>query len=90
MYVRRYMTFFLISYPLTTYLSIGYIFCCIFGDAVMKSDCFIRQIRQEEIAEALGLVWKVFLEFESPDYTKEGVEEFYKSIHDETYLSKLC
>ena len=56
----------------------------------MKSDCFIRQIRQEEIAEALGLVWKVFLEFESPDYTKEGVEEFYKSIHDETYLSKLC
>lgn len=60
-----------------------------FGDAVMESDYFIRQIRPEEIAEALGLAWNVFLEFESPEYTKEGVEEFYKSIHDETYLSKL-
>lgn len=56
----------------------------------MESDCLVRKIRQEEIAEALRLVWDVFLEFESPDYTKEGVEEFYKSIHDESYLSKLC
>lgn len=30
------------------------------------------------------------MEYEAPDYSKEGVEEFYKSIHDESYLSKLC
>lgn len=56
----------------------------------MESDCLVRKSRQEEIAETLSLVWNVFLEFELPDYTKEGVEEFYKSIHDETYLSNLC
>ena len=44
----------------------------------MESDCLVRKIRQEEIAEALRLVWDVFLEFESPDYTKEGEEKYYK------------
>lgn len=31
---------------------------------------------------ALDLVWKVFLEYEAPDYTEEGIEEFKKSIND--------
>ncbi len=35
------------------------------------------------------MVWKVFLEYEAPDYTQEGIDEFYKSIHDENYLSML-
>ena len=39
---------------------------------------------------ALSLVWSVFLEFEAPDYSEEGVQEFYKSIHDENYLQQLC
>ena len=56
----------------------------------MKSSCFIRKIRQEEVEKALLLVWQVFQEYEAPDYTQEGVEEFYKSIHDEKYLSELC
>ena len=56
----------------------------------MEMDCVIRGIKQGEIERALCLVWKVFQEYEAPDYTKEGVEEFYKSIHDENYLSKLC
>lgn len=56
----------------------------------MKLSCFIRKIRQEEMEKALCLVWKVFQEYEAPDYTKEGVEEFYKSIHDESFLSRLC
>lgn len=60
------------------------------GGAIMELSCFIREIRQEEVEKALCLVWKVFQEYEAPDYTKEGVEEFYKSIHDENYLSKLC
>lgn len=55
----------------------------------MELNCFIREIRKEEIEKALFLVWQVFQEYEAPDYTKEGVQEFYKSIHDENYLSKL-
>lgn len=50
----------------------------------------IRKLNQEELTEALSLVWRVFNEFEAPDYTKKGMEEFYKSIHDRSYLLKLC
>ncbi len=56
----------------------------------MKTDYIIREIRQEETEKSLRLVWKVFQEYEAPDYTQKGIEEFYKSIHDENYLSKLC
>lgn len=49
----------------------------------------IKELRREEITLALNLVWKVFLEYEAPDYTQEGIDEFYKSIHDERYLSML-
>lgn len=56
----------------------------------MELNCFIRKLRQEEIAEALSLTWNVFQQYEAPDYTQEGIEEFYKSIHDEKYLSELC
>lgn len=56
----------------------------------MELNCFIRKLRQEEIAEALSLTWNMFQQYEAPDYTQEGIEEFYKSIHDEKYLSELC
>ena len=55
----------------------------------MESSCFIRKIRQEKIEKALFLVWQVFQEYEAPDYTQEGAEEFYKSIHDEKYKKEL-
>ncbi len=50
----------------------------------------IRSLNENEIDEALSLVWRVFLEYEAPDYSKEGIEEFYQTIHDEGYLSQLC
>lgn len=56
----------------------------------MALNISVRELEQEEITKALSLAWRVFQEYEAPDYTKEGVEEFYKSIHDENYLSKLC
>ena len=56
----------------------------------MELNCCIRKINQEEIENALQLVRQVFDEYEAPDYTQEGVEEFYKSIRDEKYLSELC
>lgn len=55
-----------------------------------SSNIHIRKINQEEIPQTLLLVESVFQEYEVPDYTKEGAEEFYKTIHDESYLSKLC
>ena len=56
----------------------------------MELNCFIRKLRPGEIGKALCLAWNVFQQYEAPDYTQEGAEEFYKSIHDETYLSGLC
>lgn len=50
----------------------------------------IRKLESFETESALGLVNKVFMEYEAPDYTEEGVEEFNKSMRDEEYLSKLC
>ena len=46
----------------------------------------IRKILKEEMKEALELVWKVFLEFEAPDYTEEGIEEFKKTIDDNVWI----
>ena len=50
----------------------------------------IKQLDKKEIGGALDLVWNVFLEYEAPDYTQEGIETFYKSIHEENYLSMLA
>ena len=56
----------------------------------MELNCFIRKLRPGEIGEALCLTWNVFQQYEAPDYTQEGIAEFYRSIHDEKYLSELC
>lgn len=48
----------------------------------------IRPIKPEEMPEALDLTWRTFLEFEAPDYTEEGIEEFRKTINDKEWLSK--
>lgn len=49
----------------------------------------IREIEREDFEPALALTWKVFLEFEAPDYSAEGVAEFQKSIRDPKYLKLL-
>lgn len=49
----------------------------------------IREIKKAEMKDALALVWKVFQEFEAPDYSKEGVDSFYQTLKDENYLSML-
>ncbi|MBE6993693.1 MAG: GNAT family N-acetyltransferase [Ruminococcaceae bacterium] len=40
----------------------------------------IRQIQGAELEEALALVWEVFAEFQAPDFTDEGIEEFWRFI----------
>ena len=42
----------------------------------------LRELYKNEIEQALKLVWKVFLEYEAPEYSKHGVDEFYNSIQD--------
>ena len=71
------------------------------GDAksfceVLKSDkrdrmnpFTIRRLPEDERQTALDLAWVVFSEYESPDYSAEGTEEFRKCLHDEGYLSGL-
>ena len=49
----------------------------------------IRLLRSEETDTALALAWKVFTEYESPDYTPEGTEEFKKCLNDDAYLAGL-
>ena len=46
----------------------------------------IRRMSDPEIPSALDLALKVFSEYESPDYSTEGTEEFRKCLHDEEYL----
>lgn len=45
----------------------------------------IREIRENEMNDCLNLVWKTFLEYEAPDYTQEGIDEFKKTIYDDDW-----
>lgn len=49
----------------------------------------IRELRKEEYEAAIGLSWQVFQEYEAPEYSQQGIEAFYKSIHDEEYMREL-
>ena len=49
----------------------------------------IRELAKEEYGAALDLAWEVFQKFEAPDYTPQGSEAFYASIHDPDYLARL-
>lgn len=57
--------------------------------AKQEGPIFIRELKKEEIDNALELVWNVFLEYEAPDYSRQGTVEFFKSIHDTEYLKML-
>ena len=60
------------------------------SDKEDRADSFtIRRLSENERQAALDLAWAVFSEYESPDYSQEGTEEFRKCLHDEEYLSGL-
>ena len=48
----------------------------------------IRKIKKEEMPIAVDLIWRTFLEFEAPDYTEEGINEFKRSINDKKWMSQ--
>ena len=48
----------------------------------------IKEIKND-LSEALDLVWRVFLEYEAPFYTDEGIDTFHKFIMDKEKMSTL-
>jgi len=42
----------------------------------------IAPLEKSHIPAALELIWRVFLEFEAPDYSDEGVAEFRRFLHE--------
>ena len=49
----------------------------------------IRKVKKEELKDTMDLAWNVFLKFEAPDYSEEGIKEFRSSIYDPEFVSKL-
>lgn len=47
----------------------------------------VRELMASEKADAISLVWEVFLEFEAPDYSEKGVETFRDFIYDEEAMN---
>ena len=56
----------------------------------MADDVFtVRPLGLHETDAALQLAWRVFTEYESPDYAPEGTEEFRKTLCDRGYLDGI-
>lgn len=49
----------------------------------------IIKLQKNDIRNALDLVWTVFKEFEAPDYSKQGIEEFRKFISYNSIIDKF-
>lgn len=49
----------------------------------------IKKLSGEELRNAIPLVWEVFSEFEAVNYSEEGKEAFWNTIHSEHFLNML-
>ena len=49
----------------------------------------VRRISGNEIAAAIDLSWEVFLRFEAPEYSEEGVKMFRESLDDKERAASL-
>lgn len=47
----------------------------------------IKKILQSEKADAMQMVWNVFLEYEAFNYTNEGIQTFRNFIHNEEVIN---
>lgn len=48
-----------------------------------------RELEKGEYKAALQLSLKVFMEYEVPDYTQEGIETFRNLMNDENYIAEI-
>lgn len=55
---------------------------------ILKADFgkYITELNHTHQDEAIRLVKKVFMQFEAPEYSREGIREFMDSIHNQDYL----
>lgn len=49
----------------------------------------IRKIDNEQILDAVALIWTTFLQFEAPDYSDKGIQSFRNFIEDKAILRTL-
>ena len=49
----------------------------------------VRRLNAKEIQDACKLMWKVFLQFEAPEYSQEGIGHFRISLEDKERIRKL-
>ncbi len=49
----------------------------------------IRKIKQDEIAEASKLVLSVFMEYEAPEYSEEGIRHFQEFVQNAASTNEL-
>ena len=49
----------------------------------------VRPLAPDEITQALALANRVFMRFEAPDYSPEGIENFQRTIGDPAYRSQV-
>ncbi len=49
----------------------------------------VKNLKSEQLAEALSLVWEVFCRFEAPEYSEEGIAEFRGFLDNEEEIGKL-
>lgn len=54
-----------------------------------KDPLKIKKLAKKDIAAALSLALSVFMQFEAPEYPPEGVEEFKRTLADESYIGSL-
>ncbi|WP_300702657.1 GNAT family N-acetyltransferase [Bacteroides sp.] len=52
-------------------------------------DITIHNLSNDEVTIALELVWEVFMEFEAPDYSQEGINEFRSFLDNQDEMEKL-
>lgn len=52
-------------------------------------DLEIRAIQNQDFPGTLSLVKRVFDRFEAPDYTSDGIAEFYKYIQVDAMISRI-
>lgn len=49
----------------------------------------VRRLNEDEIQNALDLMWEVFLQFEAPEYSKEGIDFFHTNLEDKERTAKM-
>ena len=60
------------------------------GSEIMYKDKItVIPLAEEQISEAVSLVWEVFSRFEAPEYSAEGIKEFRSFLDNESEMQKL-